>query len=793
MDNILQQAIEHIPALAFIWFAIFATYWGVGIIGFPKSRKWNSFIDEWASLDIERLGGFSWKSLALISLTSLFLELLLIRWIASEIRIFAYFKSLTLVACFLGFGLGCYLTRKKIRISYFVLPLILLVLLIELPVDSVRRLIANLSNFIGWFSDVHIWSQAYFQGNAAWGIVSSLIAISIVIPLFGLIALTMIPFGQLVGWSLENSGKGIHAYSVNVLTSIAGIWLFTLLSFMSTPPWVWFAVLFVCVLVYFWRVPKIRTVMIAGFAVLFILFGLGTTKRQWWGEESWKGSTSAEFQLQAGTPETLWSPYQKLTFIPLQKDGEAVRYVLNTNDSWYQQIINLSDAELKKNPELYDVPNVPYHQYNLPYRFYQNPKNVLIAGSGMGNDPAAALRNGAEHVVTVEIDPLIYEQGKKLNFERPYDSSKIEMHVDDARNYVQNTKEKFDLIVFSILDSHTTSSSYTNIRLDNYVYTVEAMQATRKLLKPDGVFVMSFSGAKPWFAQRLKNVVTAGFGKEPLMMQPNYTFFIVDFGNRVENALASDAQLREFVATHSNVPVEPATEITDDWPYLYQQYRGIPVIVWVLSLSLIVACWLIFSRLKGSAAAGIQWHFFFLGAAFMLMEVQIISKVALLFGTTWLVNSIVITSLLTFVLLSNMVVAYFPNFPRKFAYIGLFAMLAVGYFVPADALFNDSLVLRGLVATLLYCSPVFFAGIVFISSFKQIGFRSEAFGSNLLGSLVGGLLDSLSYLIGIKALILVAAFLYVMSWVTVKSLERVPTEEPLTGLPGFGEQATEVS
>src|SRR4029079_17861976 len=140
-------------------------------------------------------------------------------------------------------------------------------------------------------------------------------------------------------------------------------------------------------------------------------------------------------------------------------------------------------------------------------------------------------------------------------------------------------KQKFDLIVFSILDSHTTSSSYTNIRLDNYVYTVEAMEAARKLLKPDGMFVMSFSGAKPWFAQRLKNVVTAGFGKEPLMMQPNYTFFIVDFGTRIENAFAADPELRSFVAAHSNVPLEPAATITDDWPYLYQQSRGIPLIV----------------------------------------------------------------------------------------------------------------------------------------------------------------------------------------------------------------------
>lgn len=770
MNQLFQQAVEHIPALLFIWLTILTTYWLLGLISLPKSGRRDALLEELGSVDIKTLGGFSWKSLALISLTSLFLELLLIRWIASEIRIFAYFKSLVLIACFLGFGLGCYLTRRKIQLAHLLLPLVLFVLLIELPVDSVRRLVSNLSNFIGWFSDVHIWSKAYFEGNALWGAISSGIALSIVIPLFGLIALTFVPFGQLVGWYLENSEKGIAAYSVNVLTSIIGIWLFTALSFFSTPPVVWFGFLSVGVVTFFWSLPKQRNLLIGSFALIFLLFGIGTFKRQWWGEESWKGSTDAEHQLKAGTRETFWSPYQKLTLIPLLKDGETVRYVLNTNDSWYQQITDLSDAAVKKNPELYAFESVPYHQYNLPYKFYPNPQDVLIAGAGLGNDVAAALRNGANHVVAVEIDPLIYEKGKQSHFEHPYQSDRVEMRVDDARNYVQNSTQKFDLIVFSILDSHTTSSSYTNIRLDNYVYTLEAMQATRKLLKPDGLFVMSFSSERPWFAKRLHDVVAQAFDKEPLMTQPNFTFYVVGPGNRVETTLAGNPELKQFVEAHSDIKFEPAAAMTDDWAYLYQQYRGIPVIVWVLSIGLIAVCWFTFNRLKQSAN-GIQWHFFFLGAAFMLLEVQVISKTALLFGTTWLVNSIIITSLLLFILLSNLVIARFPDFPKHFAYLGLFVTLAFGYLIPSDALFHESLLLRGLMTTALYCSPVFFAGLVFISSFKQIGFQAEAFGSNLLGALVGGLLDSLSYLIGIKSLVIVAALLYLVSSAVMRKSE----------------------
>jgi len=93
----------------------------------------------------------------------------------------------------------------------------------------------------------------------------------------------------------------------------------------------------------------------------------------------------------------------------------------------------------------------------------------------MGNDVAAALRNGAGHITAVEIDPLILKLGKQLHFEKPYSSSRVQAVQDDARSYVQNSKERFDLIVFSLLDSHTTNSHFTNIRIDNYVYTLEAL------------------------------------------------------------------------------------------------------------------------------------------------------------------------------------------------------------------------------------------------------------------------------------------------------------------------------
>lgn len=779
--EIFNQAMEHLPALFVVWLSLGAAFWALGFLPWPRSAARDSWLAR-REMDPATLGGFRWSSLAVISLVSLFLELLLIRWIASEVRVFAYFKSLVLIACFLGFGLGAYLTRRPLRLVNTLIPLAVMVFLVEVPWDPVRRLMTQLSAFIGWFSDVHIWSRAYFAGEPVWGVLSAGIAMSIVIPLFGLIAIAFVPMGQLVGWYLENSPKGVAAYSVNVAASIVGIWLFTGLSFLATPPIVWFAVAGVGLLVYFWRVPSARRNVAIAFAAMLLLFFAGRGKRQWWGEEGWKGSVTEEHELAPGQPTTVWSPYQKLTVIPLERGSETIRYVLNTNDSWFQQVLDLRPESVARDSALLLGVPLPYHQYNLPYRFFQGtPERVLIAGAGLGNDPSAALRNGAQHVDAVEIDPMIVKLGRAIHFENPYGSDRVEVHINDARAFVQNATEKYDLVVFSILDSHTTSSYYTNIRLDNYVYTLEAMQAVTRLLKPDGLFVMSYSSERPWFTARLRDVVTKAFGKPPLMIQPDVSFFVVGPGDRVERTLASDPDLRAFVQAHSDMQLADATALTDDWPYLYQQSRGIPVIIWVLSIGLTFITWLAFRSLKGSRE-GVRWHFFFLGAAFMLLEVQIISKTALLFGTTWLINSFVITTVLLFILLANLVAAKAPNLPPILAYVGLFGTLILGYLIPINALFLESATARAAVAMAVFCSPVFFAGLVFIGSFKRVGFRAEAFGSNLLGALVGGLLDSLSFVTGLQALVLIALGLYALSFATMRRAEAelpAPSPEPV--------------
>jgi hypothetical protein len=71
----------------------------------------------------------------------------------------------------------------------------------------------------------------------------------------------------------------------------------------------------------------------------------------------------------------------------------------------------------------------------------------------------------------------------------------------------------------------------------------------------------------------------------------------------------------------------------------------------------------------------------------------------------------------------------------------------------------------GWVAAAVFTVPVFFAGLLFASEFRVTDFPSAALGTKMLGAVVGGLLENLSLVIGLKALLLAAMALYVLAGV----------------------------
>jgi len=708
------------------------------------------------------------RRIFLVSLFGLALEVALIRWISTEIRIFAYFKNLTLIACFFGLGLGCLHPVgappspansavaglvARLRFWWTFPGLLCLCAAVTIPGRLGYDPYGSLTTVLGHFNEMPIWAV-----RSAVSLPLSVLAFLLLIALFLWITLLFAPAGQLLGRLMEDDPNPFTAYSINVLGSLAGIGLFTGLSFLNLPPAVWFiaALLPACTLVGEGRERSGALLCTLAIGLLFL-------------------ATASPLE------RVYWSPYQKLAVRPLTlraPDGRAVPagYLLRVNQTFYQRISSFDRRYLDSNSDLFpEARGTDYLGYNLPYRIVRPAPRVLVVGAGTGNDVAAALRNGASHVDAVEIDPEIVSIGRELHPENPYSDPRVAVRVDDARSFLNNASVFYDLIVFGALDSHALSSSMSNIRLDNYVYTVESFRAARRLLSDAGLLVVVFSAERPFILRRLQGMLREAFGYTPLSFDNaeiralgpaggGATFF-ADSGNTVAQRIESDQRVLD--AVRRSPLVLGATDVplsTDDWPYLYLESRTIPRLYLTVMAALALIALLLVRSFVG-ALRSLDWHFFLLGAAFLLVEVQGISKMALLFGTTWLVNAIVIGAIMVMILLANAVAPRLERRHLRFAYAGLFASLTLSYLWPAGSLLALSGAAKVLGSGALLTLPVFFAGLIFASTFASAAHAGAALGANLLGALVGGGLESLSFVIGVGALALVALALYAASGV----------------------------
>jgi hypothetical protein len=190
------------------------------------------------------------------------------------------------------------------------------------------------------------------------------------VPLFILNAMIFVPFGQIVGGYLESTPSGIFAYSVNILGSLGGILLFTLLCQYWQPPIVWFAIAWVLLVLLVGKIAPLRWASIVTMGLCMLLFILHPK----------------------GMGREYWSPYQYLEISERIENGEVIAYQLDTNHTWFQQVVNLSSQFVAAHPQFFSQVPSEWDAYNLPYHFYENPPNVLVLGAGMGNDVAAAAR-----------------------------------------------------------------------------------------------------------------------------------------------------------------------------------------------------------------------------------------------------------------------------------------------------------------------------------------------------------------------------------------------------------------
>jgi len=523
--------------------------------------------------------------------------------------------------------------------------------------------------------------------------------------------------------------RPLSAYRLDILGSIAGITLFSVLSFIDQPPATWG--------------------VIAGGG----LVGLLLPKVRWWQVVA-VAAVVALLAIESFTTGQIWSPYNKLA---IQKQGGNPAINVTANNIPFQTIHSV--ARMRRHQKFY------FFAYRHVTR--QSLGDVLIIGAGTGNDVAVALSEGARHIDAVEIDPRLLAAGRQLHPDHPFQSPRVTAYVADGRQYLQDTQKKYNLIMLALPDSLTALAGQSGIRLESYLLTAQSLAAARAHLAPGGTFAM-YNWYAPFVLNRYATTIEDVFHRTPC----------VELGSRGRGrrqavlTVAPGGPVPNCASFWHGTRIAPAT---DDRPFPYLRTASIPAsYLWMLAAILLGSVLLVragggaFTRMRSYADLA------FMGAAFLLLETKSIVGFALLFGTTWFVNALVFAGVLVAVYLAVETARWVRLPPPLVLYCALIAALAVAWVVPQESLLGLPVIPRFLAGSALAFAPVFLANLVFAQRFSGVEATGTAFAANLLGAMVGGTLEYIALITGYRFLLVLVAVLYGLAFATGLQLKQAP-------------------
>jgi len=657
--------------------------------------------------------------IAIISFFILTLELTFIRQIPAEVRSISYFTNLILMASFFGLGLGCILSRG--RRLLFLLP-------VGLFLMAVFIFIARGIVIYEEAKTVHYWLQ--YSNISGQALRLPLFAAAAIV--FILSAVPFVALGQNLASTMDKFPR-LTAYSWDIAGSLLGTLIFFLSAYLGIPPWVWIPLGTGLWSYFILKSRKSRTINIL-ISCLFLLFA--SSPNNW-----------------------TWSPYY---FIQYKTDEIGTNVWVNS--SFHQLAVNFKN----KNPKFKQSFNDLAAKFSFPYDIYRQyhngepPESVLILGAGTGNDIVVAEMNNVQKITAVEIDPVILKLGRELNTSQPYQEANVRAVVDDARHYIRNCSEKYDLIILATLDSQTLLAGQANLRLENYVYTKESFFDIKNLLNDKGLLASYYSVFKPWLYDKIYSTVSPAFSPQLRLykMDTPYLFNTIIIGATGITEFNEDINIKtEYKAA---VPAD------DDWPFLYIEHPMLPrIYIFIAVFIFLLALGVFFIlRKREKLKAGLKLNYLFLGLGFALTESAAVVRLALLFGNTWVTYAFVFSSVLFMIFLANLLVMKKAILPLWLAWAGLGAGILVNYFFPLRLFLEFNFLPRILLSIIFIGLPVFFAAVCFSKLFKKENFSGYALGMNLIGAMLGGLLEYLSMLIGMRNVWLIALAVYLGAYLT---------------------------
>ncbi len=660
-----------------------------------------------------------------LSFTALFLEMMVIRWVPSVVHLVAYYANLMLLSSFLGLGVGAMAAGRRWSLFRW-FP-------VFFAVEAGSLLLCR-GAVLGTSA-----SEARFNMVSP-----TLLNAAVLVWVFASNALLFVPLGQRMG-ILFNALPRLSAYAWDLAGSLCGTLCFGLFSLYFFSP-------------------------IAGMAGVMAIFLALSPRRRWLLDVPIFAVLLVTLRL-AGEPSAIWSPYYFITMkhiVSPSVSEVAARpppdlltmrdppfYGVNVNQYGYHWDAALDPSRYTPGTPVADFITVLTHQYRAPYLLGKGRERVLILGAGGGSDVQAALAAGVSRIDAVEIDPAVIRLSRRFNAGAPYADPRVTVHIDDARSFIARATPGYDLVVFGYLDSQALFSSMSNARLDGYVYTVESMRSAYALLGDDGVLSLTFYITKDWLAQKLYQMAAQATGRDPLV----YIWqrqMILCVPKRAD--FKAPPMIYQFNRAVFDDP-KPMDLPTDDWPFLYLSEKTIPADYLYSIGGLLVMSVIAGIGLRQAPVGAADIHFGLLGVGFLLLETKSISDCTLFFGTTWFVTTAVVAGVLLMVMAANLCAERVKTF-SLWMYAPLFGALAALFIFPREHVLGFSFFGRLLWTLLAVPLPVFFAGLIFSTTFRRSLAPATHFGSNLLGAMIGGFCEYLGMAMGSHRLSLLVIVAY---------------------------------
>lgn len=231
--------------------------------------------------------------------------------------------------------------------------------------------------------------------------------------------------------------------------------------------------------------------------------------------------------------KTIYEIQNQYNHIRVYEDDNEVRYLVFLPENGYQSVFD------SKNPGLLISDYAKYTFLSLP-AFGETPQKVLFVGMG-GAIMATYLRKhySDTQIDLVELDDDIPAIARQYFGFIP--DSRTRVFIEDGRKYIDETKEKYDIIFLDVYDAETIPSQFT---------TQEFFHNVRKCLTEDGVLSVNLANLGEGFVSKIISSVTSEFPDTYIFLSERKTNYILisminekmDFSKIAQKAKHLDAQ-----------------------------------------------------------------------------------------------------------------------------------------------------------------------------------------------------------------------------------------------------------